>query len=62
MIDYPALSPQARRRLNDCLHGQEWKDLAHDIAEALENYVGGKVVVGEGERRVILNALRGEYK
>lgn len=52
------MSPQARRRLNDCLHGQEWLDLAAEVADALE--LAGPVVLGEAERAVILLALRGE--
>lgn len=44
-----ALSPQARGRLNRCLHGQEWLDLAGDVAHA----VGCTDVVG------ILAALQG---
>lgn len=55
-----ALSPQARRRLNDCLHGQEWTDLAHDIAEALEHFgQDDRVVLGEEERAAIRLALTG---
>ncbi len=29
------MSPQARRRLSACLHGQEWSDLAQEIVDAL---------------------------
>lgn len=35
MLTTNALSPQARGRLNQCLHGQEWVDLAGDIAQAV---------------------------
>lgn len=55
-----AMSPQARRRLNGCLHGQEWRDLAWEIAEALERASGGALILGEDERAVILAALKGE--
>lgn len=54
------MSPQARRRLNGCLHGQEWRDLAWEIAEALESAPGiQSFVLGEDERAVILAALMG---
>ncbi len=52
-----AISPQARRRFDACLHGQELIDLAHDIAEALES---NGAVIGEDERATILAALKGE--
>lgn len=54
------MSPQARRRLNNCLHGQEWRDLAFEVAEALEEASGGTLTLGEDERAVILSALKGE--
>ena len=54
-----AMSPQARRRLNGCLHGQEWRDLAWEIAEALEKASGETLIMGEEERAVILAALMG---
>lgn len=54
------LSPQARNRLLNCLHGQEWIDLAAEIAEAIEEADPFKTVtLGEHERAIILEALKG---
>jgi hypothetical protein len=55
------LSPQARRRLDEHLHGAEWKDLAAEVADALEAASEGRtgLVYGEEERSIILAALQG---
>lgn len=57
-----ALTPQARNRLNNCLTGSEWADLAHDIAEALESFGPVGYTLGEDERTVIREALKGAHE
>lgn len=58
------LSNQARRRLDNTLHGPEWSDLAAEIADALEEEIefnSAPWVIGETERAVIYTALRGTH-
>jgi DNA primase len=53
-----AMSPQAQRRLQRHLTDGELRDLAHDIAEALEEANPDPfVVLGEEERAAIFAAL-----
>lgn len=51
------MSVQARRRLNECLHGQDLIDLAAEIADALQHEDPIGKIYGEAERTVILRAL-----
>jgi hypothetical protein len=53
-----AMSPQAQRRLQRTMTDGELRDLAHDIAEAIEAASPHQcVVLGEEERAAILGAL-----
>lgn len=57
------LSPQARRRLDNCLHGQERIDLAEEVCDALVEAYGGSVIGQLDDLfTVVIDAINGRER